>query len=87
MPLALFLGAANAADISNMTVQSNNHSSDMPSGSKCGDYVMSGNKTRVNVYCMGQSVRNGCPKGFTHRNFGYFEAGGGERKYVWCTKN
>lgn len=108
-------GVANAADVSNLEVQSNNHTgisvsnttsdkywkaspkpttessnidwSQMPSGSKCGDYVMTGGKTQVNVKCQGVDVKTRCPSGFTHRNFGYFEAGGGDRRYTWCSKN
>jgi len=58
----------------------------MPAGSKCGDYVMSGGTVKVDVRCQGYNVRYGCPSGFSHQNFGYFEAGNGDRMYLWCSK-
>lgn len=60
---------------------------DMPSGTKCGDYVMSGGRAQVQVNCQGHNPRYSCPTGFTKQNFGYFEAGGGDRMYMWCSKN
>ncbi|TLS88097.1 hypothetical protein [Photobacterium damselae] len=59
----------------------------MPSGTRCGNFVMSGGQTRALDLCQGHNPRYNCPPGFTRRDFGYFEAGGGPRQYNWCTKN
>lgn len=61
--------------------------SQMPAGSQCGSYVMSGGRTKVQVNCQGHNPKNSCPSGFTRRDFGYFEAGGGARMFRWCSKN
>lgn len=60
---------------------------DMPSGSRCGNYVMSGGVTRSQTLCLGHNPRYSCPPGFSREDFGYFEAGGGPRQYNWCSKN
>ncbi|WP_318419556.1 hypothetical protein [Photobacterium leiognathi] len=60
---------------------------DMPSGSRCGNYVMSGGVTRSQTLCQGHNPRYSCPSGFSREDFGYFEAGNGPRQYNWCSKN
>ncbi|WP_305840127.1 hypothetical protein [Photobacterium leiognathi] len=59
---------------------------DMPSGSRCGNYVMSGGVIRSQTLCQGHNPRDSCPSGFSREDFGYFEAGRGNRQYNWCSK-
>lgn len=59
----------------------------MPSGTRCGNYVMSGGRVQAQTLCQGHNPRYSCPNGFKREDFGYFEAGRGDRYYNWCTKN
>ena len=56
----------------------------MPAGTRCGTYVMSGGRVTSLTQCQGHNPRYSCPTGFSREDFGYFEAGGGERHYNWC---
>lgn len=58
----------------------------MPAGTRCGTYVMSEDRVQSLTKCQGHNPRYSCPTGFSRQDFGYFEAGDGERHYNWCVK-
>ncbi|MCG3884508.1 hypothetical protein I3271_07385 [Photobacterium leiognathi] len=49
-------------------------------------HVVVGGRATVNIPCLGYNVQHGCPPGFRHHDFGYFEAGGGPRTSRWYSK-
>ncbi|WP_318452326.1 hypothetical protein [Photobacterium leiognathi] len=59
---------------------------EMPAGTRCGTYVMSSGRVHSLTKCQGHNPRYSCPTGFSRQDFGYFEAGDGERHYNWCVK-
>ncbi len=59
----------------------------MPSGSQCGIYMMSGGSLNGYKQCQGHNPRSSCPSGFSRATLGYFEAGGGDRNFTTCMKN
>lgn len=59
---------------------------DMPKGTLCGLYMMTQSSLKARVYCLGHNPLHSCPSGFKRADLGYFEAGGGTRKWVTCIK-
>jgi ElaB/YqjD/DUF883 family membrane-anchored ribosome-binding protein len=58
----------------------------MPAGTQCGIYMMTGSRVRAYTSCQGYNPRNSCPPGYARSDLGYFEAGGGDRRYATCLK-
>lgn len=78
--------AAQAIMIANMAYNRPTSWQSMPSGTQCGIYMMTGGSVRAYTSCQGYNPRYSCPAGYSRSDLGYFEAGGGDRKYATCLK-
>ncbi|MCH2533947.1 MAG: prepilin-type N-terminal cleavage/methylation domain-containing protein [Bdellovibrionales bacterium] len=59
----------------------------MPSGAHCGIFMQTQGSIKAQADCDGHNPASSCPTGFTRADLGYFEAGGGARKFATCVKN
>ena len=85
VPIEVVLDAT--GDVSSCVGGGGGNWASMPAGAHCGIFMQTQGSIKAQADCDGYNPAISCPTGFTRADLGYFEAGGGARKYATCVKN